>query len=82
MIGTELLRPQPPADLQAVELGHHHVEHHQVEATLGEAAQRLAAVGRLHDLVAVLAQRVGEQRQDRPLVVHQQYSRRALNHVP
>ena len=65
-------RAQAPADLEAVELGHHHVEHDEVEGLLAEARERLAAVGRLHDLVAVLAQREGQQGLDRLLVVDEQ----------
>ena len=57
MIGTDAARAQAPAHLEAVEARHHHVEHDEVEGLLAEARERLAAVGRLHDLVAVLAQR-------------------------
>ena len=57
MIGTGAARAQAPADLEAVDARQHHVEHDEVEGALGEARERLAAVGRLHDLVAVLAQR-------------------------
>ena len=67
---------QPPADLDPVELRQHDVEHDQVEALLGEAVERLAAVERGDDLVAVLAQGIGEQRLDRLLVVDQQDPRR------
>ena len=47
-----------------------------------EALERLGAAGRAHDLVAVLAQRVGEQRQDRLLVVDEQDACRSLGHRP
>ena len=81
MIGTELARAHAPAHLEAVHARHHHVEHDEVEGRLAEAVERLAAVGRLHDLVAVLAQREGEQRLDRLLVVDEQDAGRVLEHV-
>ena len=56
-------------------MGQHQVEHDEVERLLLEAIERLTAVGRLHDLVALLAQRVGEQRLDRLLIVHEQDAR-------
>ena len=74
-------RAHAPAHLEPVEAGHHHVEHDEVERRLAEARERLAAVGGLHDLVAVLAQRVGEQRLDRLLVVDEQDAGRVLEHV-
>ena len=74
-------RAQAPADLEPVDLRQHHVEHDEVERLLGEARERLAAVGRLHDLVAVLAQREGEQRLDRLLVVDEQDAGGAVGHV-
>ena len=75
-------RAQAPAHLEAVEPGHHHVEHDEVERRLAEARQRLPAVDRLHDLVAVLAQRVAEQRLDRLLVVDEQDAGRSVEHLP
>ena len=57
MIGTELLRAQPPADLEPVDLRQHDVEHHQVEVLAVEALERLLAVGGRHDLVALLLER-------------------------
>jgi hypothetical protein len=67
--------PQAAAHLEAVHPGHHHVEHDEVEGLLGEAVQRLAAVGRLHDVVAVPLQRERQQRLDRLLVVDEQDAR-------
>ena len=75
MIGTERAGAQPPADLEAVHLRQHHVEHDEVEGLLGEARERLAAVGRLHDLVAVALQRERQQRLDRLLVVDEEDAR-------
>ena len=72
MIGTDAARAQAAAHLEPVELGQHHVEDDEVEGLLGEAVERLAAVARADDLVAVLAQRIGQQRLDRLLVVHEQ----------
>jgi hypothetical protein len=72
--------PQPPADLDPVELREHDVEHHKVEALRGEAVERLAPVTRRNHLVALLPQGVGEQLLDRMLVVHEQDASRSLGH--
>ena len=80
MIGTERARAQAAADLEAVHLGQHHVEHDEVEGLLGEARERLAAVRGLHDLVAVALQRERQQRLDRLLVVDQEDARGAVRH--
>ena len=80
MIGTGRARAQAPADLEAVHPRQHHVEHDEVEGLLGEARERLAAVGRLHDLVAVALQRERQQRLDRLLVVDQQDARGSVCH--
>ena len=45
---------------------------------LGEARERLLAVGGLHDLVAVALQRERQQRLDRLLVVDEQDARGAV----
>src|SRR3954447_21347429 len=74
-------RAQPPADLEPVELGHHHVEDDEVERALAEALERLAAVGRPDDVVAVLLQGEAEQRLDRLLVVDEEDARGAVCHV-
>ena len=58
MIGTEERARSRRQTSSPSTRGHHHVEHDEVERPLVEAGQRLAAVGGLHDLVAVLAQRV------------------------
>ena len=83
MIGTLAgrLRAQPAADLEAVHLREHQVEHDEVEVLLGEARERLAAVGRLHDLVAVALQGEGEQRLDGLLVVDEQDAGWAVGHA-
>ena len=60
------------ADVEAVDLGHHHVEHHEVEVVLAQAFERLTAVERAHHVVALLAERVGQQLLNRELVVHEQ----------
>ncbi len=44
---------QPAADLEPVDPGHRHVEHHRVVAHLRHAVERLAAVGGERDVVAV-----------------------------
>ena len=63
---------QPAADLEPVDPRQHQVEHDEVERLLVEALERLAAVGGLDDVVALLAQRIGEQRLDRLLIVDEQ----------
>jgi len=73
-------RPQPATDLEAVHPGHHHVEHDEVEPLLAEAGERLTAVRGTHDLVAVLLQRVAQQRLDGLLVVGQQDAQGAIGH--
>ena len=75
MIGTELrLRRRRQTSSPSI-LRQHQVQHDEVERLLLEALERLPAVGRLDDVVALLAQRVGEQRLDRLLIVHEQDAR-------
>ena len=82
MIGTvEPSRAQALADLEAVDPRQHQVEHHEVELLLGEARERLAAVGRLHDLVAVPLERERQQGLDRLLVVDEQDAWCAVGHL-
>src|SRR6476661_2768966 len=64
--------PHPAADLDAVELRQHDVQNDQVESLLGETVQRLAAVVRGNDLVALLSQGVGQKRLHGLLVVDEQ----------
>ena len=72
MIGTELrLRSRRQTSSPSI-LREHQVEHDEVERLLVEAVERLAAVGGLHDVVALLAQRIRQQRLDRLLVVDEQ----------
>ena len=51
------LGAQPPADLEAVDSRQHDVEHDEVDLLLAEASQRLLAVTRLDDAVAVPLER-------------------------
>ena len=62
---------EPAAHLEAVEAGQHHVEHHQVDGLLREPAQRLLAVARLDDRIALPLQRIGQELLDGLLVVDQ-----------
>ena len=66
---------QAAADLQAVDPGHRDVEHDRVVAHLGHAVERLAAVGRQFDVVAVQAQCAVERGPHRGLVVDDQHAR-------
>src|SRR4051794_3730097 len=74
------LRPQAPADLQAVHARQHHVQDHEVEDLLGEAGERLAPVGRGNHLVTVPLEWEREQGLDGWLIVHQQDSRGPVCH--
>jgi hypothetical protein len=47
------VRLEPPADLEPVELRHHHVEEDQVRMLRAGEAERLLAIGRRQELVAV-----------------------------
>src|SRR5436190_1654002 len=51
------LRTNAPADLEAVELRQHHVEHHQIERLLVELVEGLLAVKCGHDVVALAPER-------------------------
>ena len=80
MIGHGAASPQAPADLEPVELGHHHVQDDEVEGLLVEARERLAPVGGSYDVVTLLVQRIGEEGLDRLLVVGKQDARRPFRH--
>ena len=74
MIGTELrVRRRRQTSSPSI-ARQHQVEHDEVEGLLVEPVERLPSVGRLDDVVALLAQRIGEQRLDRLLIVHEQDS--------
>ena len=82
MIGTWLrLRSRRHTSIPSI-LRQHHVEDDEVEALLGEAVERLAAVERRDDLVALLAKRVGEQGLNRLLVVDEQDPSGLLRALP
>jgi len=49
---------QAAAHLQTIHLGQHQVQDHEVEHLLVEAVEGLATVGRLHYVIALLAQRI------------------------
>src|SRR6185503_7548282 len=74
------VRAKPAADLEAVDLREHDVEHDEVDRLLGEAPQGLVAVARLDDPVAVALERVREQRLDRILVVDEEDGRGRIRH--
>ena len=75
MIGTELrLRSRRQTSSPSI-LRQHQVEHDEIERLLVEPLERLASVGGLDDVVALLAQRIGEQRLNRLLVVDEQDAR-------
>ena len=53
MNGKGAVGAQPPADLDAVEPGHHDVEQDQVRGQLADGDEGLLAVGRGDDVVAL-----------------------------
>ena len=80
MIGTEERARKRRHTSRPSSLREHHVEDDEVERLLAEARQRLAAVGRLHYLVAVALQGKRQQRLDRLLVVDEEDSRCTVRH--
>lgn len=67
VIGTDA-----PACLQPIHLGHHHVEHHQVDATGPKLVECLNAIGRLSHRVPRVLEVCAQQLAQRSLVVHHQ----------
>ena len=65
-------RADRAAHVEAVHPRQHHVEHDEVEVVLAQPVERLAPVERGDDVVALLAQRVGQKLLDGQLVVHEQ----------
>ena len=76
----DALGAEAAADLEAVDARHHDVEDHEVEALAGEGLERLLAVARGDDLVALLLEGEAQQLEDRLLVVDQQDARSGLVH--
>ena len=60
---------EPAADLQPVEVRHQHVQHHGVGRVKRQAVERLGAVGRELDVVALQPEGPLERRADGRLVV-------------
>ncbi len=75
----EALRAEPPADGQPVEARHGHVEHDQVGGRALDGGERLAAVSRGLDHVAVGGERPVEHPADRSVVVD--HEDRGLGHA-
>ena len=63
-------RPQAPADLEPVDVRHQHVQHDGVGGVQREAVERLGAVGRELDVVALQPEGPLEGRANGRLVVH------------
>ena len=80
MIGTWLRERSWRQTSTPSQLGQHQVEDDEVEARLVEALQRFVAVVGGGHVVAVLAQRIAEQRLNRLLVVDEEYARRPIGH--
>ena len=70
---------QPPGYLEAVEVGQHHVEDHQVRRVLLCLRQRLAACHRLVDREPLVAQRCRHCIDDGGLVVDHQHPRSVIH---
>ena len=71
------VRAEPPADLEAVEAGHLHVEEDQVGPRRMRDFQRLDAIGGLEHADLLILERVSDQLQDGRLVVNHQDRRHA-----
>ena len=69
---TDAVGPQPPGDLEAVEVGQHDVEDDEVGRVLLGGGQGQAAVDRLVDAESLVAERGGHGVDDRGLVVDDQ----------
>src|SRR5436190_1465483 len=69
-----------PADLEAVELRQHHVEHHEVERLLADLVERLLAVERGYDVVTLAAECAVEELLNGLLVVDDEYAWRCSGH--
>ena len=67
--GLEPARPQPAPDLDPLDVGQHPVEHDQVRLLPRHCLERLAARGRLGDVVALVPKRGRDRVDDRLLVV-------------
>src|SRR2546427_2468077 len=65
---------EAPADLPAVQLGHHDVEQDHVRTDLARQPQSVGAVRRQDDIVALLGEVVADELGDVVLVLHQQHS--------
>ena len=71
--GVEVARgAHAPADLEAIDAGHHHVKDYRVDGPLGEAIERLLAVDRQIDVVLVESQRPLQCPPDGGLVIYNQ----------
>ena len=74
MIGTpRALRAEPAGDLEALDVGQHHVEHHQVRLEAGHGGDRLVTGRCRLDLEALEAQRHRDHLDDARLVVDDQH---------
>ena len=70
MIGTDGLRPEDPADLDARQLRQHQVEQDEVGVLGAEQREGLAAVGGGDGAIPLELERVDEGLTERRLVVH------------
>ena len=61
------------ADLEAVHLGHHHIQQHHIRLELVEFLKALFAVVGGRDLIALLGQVEPQQLADVGIVVHNEY---------
>jgi hypothetical protein len=68
--------PQPPADLDAVDVGEAQVEQHEVGPRRVDGDQRVGTAGTAHDVVAALAQHQLQRSADRLVVLDDQQVRR------
>ena len=80
--GKRRIRPEPPADLEPVQLGHHHVEQDEIGLCLLRRGERLLAVGRGDDVVPAGGQAHLQDVDVRRRVVHDQDPRRCSHAEP
>ena len=69
-IGSVAATSQLAADFEAVHLRQHQIQHHQVRIVAVELDERLLAVARGHDRIALLLEVQAQQFHDVALVVH------------
>ena len=68
--------PDGPADFVAGNVGHHQIQHHQIERLPPDPGESLTTVACAHDAVGLVAEMLLQHFQIDRLVVHDEYRRR------